>query len=212
MANFAFKRLIYPSKIRIAGYKSVMKELNLEFDEQEVLRIMEYNLNVLFNNIWKWFKNQLLLLFVLLLFGISIFSIGIEVHYQVLIEVGMALNITAFIVLIVVIFRFQSKRRGAKHQLVDPNEFITKYNRLEKVKYLYDNHKIVYLEEEIEQFTMSWDEVEDISNDENSIYINFKDFDRNIWIPKKMTLKVELNEFELHLKEINRTFSNREDS
>ena len=173
---------------------------------------MEYNLNVLLNNIWKWFQKQLLLFFVILLVGISIFSIGIEMHYQVLIVVGMALNITAFIVLIVVIFRFQSKRREVKQQLVDPNEFITKYNSLEKVKYLYDNHKIVYLEEEIEQFTMSWDEVEDISNDENSIYINFKDFDRNIWIPKKMTLKVELNEFELHLKEINRTFSNREDS
>ena len=171
---------------------------------------MEFNQAVLLKRIRKPFKKQLLILVTWMVVGIIMLVVGIEFFYPAPIVFGFAFIIVPFLLVFTAVYRYWKQRKKVFESLFYPTDFIESYNNIEKVKYQYDDFNIKYLEEEIEQFSMSWKQLIDIKSDENSIHLDFNEQGKNIWIPRKMTVKEELLEFEKLINEIKTTANNGE--
>jgi len=171
-----------------------MNELNLYFDENEVHRLYKINRKISKDYVFRFLKKRFFIILVLFSAGTLVFMIGL--NYSGFVPFGIALVFTSILLIFISFFQFLSFRRVIRNTFRLPENFIEKYKKIEKVKYLYDDTSIKYFEEEKEQFVLKWKELKTVEFDENSIYLDFEDPERNIWISKRMTIQEELVEFE----------------
>jgi TM2 domain-containing membrane protein YozV len=158
----------------------------------------------------RFLKKNLIIVIILALCSLGLLGLGIEKFYPALIPIGLGIIIYLLIGTTVFLIKYRKQKKLFNETIVFPQEFIDRYNKIEKVKYVYDSSVIKYFEEEIEKQTIEWKYLEKTNSDINSIYLDFNDVNKNIWIPRKMTIPTELTEFEEFINKIRTTANNGE--
>lgn len=81
------------------------------------------------------------------------------------------------------------------------DKFLARYEAIDNIKYIYDQHKIRYFEADTLNIETDWCDIISVVKNEKWIYVSFKNPQQNIWIPRVTVEEQEIILFEQTLEE-----------
>ena len=169
-------------------------ELRLTFKKKEIADLYQESYETWDKEWATYFKSKNLA--TIILFSITVLTLGLTfVHFD-------WIYYGAIFLIITVVYDFKTRRkkrtneREIKKWKDGVNSFLKKYENIDSIKYIYDNEKIHYFEQDKLKVEILWDNIISMDTNDKWIYVHLKDPNQNIWIPRITTDKEELKLFE----------------
>lgn len=169
-------------------------ELRLTFRKQEIADLYQESYQT-WNDDWAaYFKSRNLPTLILL--GSTLLFFGFTfIHFDWVYYAAILLAIT-LIYHVKTIRQKRTNDREIKKWKEEVDSFLRKYEGIDDIKYIYDNHKIQYFEQGKLKMEILWENIVSKEAHDKWIYVYLKDPQQTIWIPRVTTDKEELKLFE----------------
>lgn len=169
-------------------------ELRLKFRRKEITDLYQESYETWEKNWTTDLRTKKLLKAILLCFTLVSFMLAI-VHFDWIFYGFIFLIIT-----VVYNFNLTQQKRKKDEEITkwkdEVDSFLRNYENIDGIKYIYDNEKIHYFEQDKLKVEILWDNIINIESNEKWIYVHLKDPKQNIWIPRVTVDKEELELFE----------------
>lgn len=173
-------------------------ELRLTFKKKELADLYQESFQT-WDNEWATYFKSRNLPTIILLCTTLLFFILTYIHFD-------WIYYGAGLLIITVIYDFKTRRqkrindREIKKWKNEVDSFLRKYERIDDIKYIYDNEKIQYFEQGKQTAEIFLDNIISIDTNDKWLYVYLKDPKQNIWIPRVTADKEELELFEQTIK------------
>lgn len=169
-------------------------KLNLTFKEKEIRDLYNEsfkNWDIQFNERIQERNKTTIVLSTLTLFFIGLIYFHTDwIYYSI-----FFLVITITFILWTLRLKWKNERKVNKDKR-DVDEYLEKYRTIDNIKYDYDDKKIRYYELNTLKVEIDWDDFLSVDNNDQWIYLFFRDSQQNIWIPRVTVDKEEIKLFE----------------